>query len=537
MGAVTLLYGGKVKDRIRRSSNDGHIRQGRASVMKALAPAAFLLFTALPNGPAHAQVDLALEIEPTRTPLMAGEVQILEMTVTNHGPDAASAIAITSETPEEITFLSSGPRHSDCAEFQGLTTCTLDELEAGGSALFWLAGYVDPLFSGEFSTSASVSSNVPDAMPADNTATVETAIDPRMIVQSISDVDGNGADDVAVLVHESDLTQVVIKDGKTGNEINTIEIEPGFLPVDLKVLSHYGATPADEVAVLARDPAQEINRVFVRDAADGSGLGARAIAAVRMPRALEIIPDQNGTAAEELVIVAWDPQMQRNRISIKDPRTSGSLLEVVLNANHIIDLEVLPAPEPPSKIALLTITKTFPWPQVSLYDSISGERTDVIDFPSRWVPLDSEIVADISGNSQSEFAILVHHPENATTRVFLADSATEEELPRITVHDSFVGRDLEVVPDFAGSGAEELAISLTRRSDGLARVWVKDADTNQALSKIPHDSVKVPHDIAVIESVGGTEADDILILGTDGAPEVVIRDAQSEKKLKTLSIP
>ena len=95
------------------------------------------------------------------------------LTVTNNGPDAATAVTLVDNLPAGTVFQTAIPSQGSCTG-TGPVTCDLGGIANGGSATVEI-GVVTPA-AGPLTNTAVVSSNESDPVPADNTASENTAL-------------------------------------------------------------------------------------------------------------------------------------------------------------------------------------------------------------------------------------------------------------------------------------------------------------------------------------------------------------------------
>ena len=115
------------------------------------------------------------------------------LTVTNNGPSAAATVTLTDSVPAGSTFVSftqdSGPAFTCNALTPGGTgtiTCTLASFAPSAPATFTLVVAVSPTSTGTVDNSAVVTSSTADPIPANNTATVSSGLNPGTTDLSIT---------------------------------------------------------------------------------------------------------------------------------------------------------------------------------------------------------------------------------------------------------------------------------------------------------------------------------------------------------------
>jgi uncharacterized delta-60 repeat protein/uncharacterized repeat protein (TIGR01451 family) len=109
---------------------------------------------------------------PGRVP--TGRNMTYTLTVTNNGPDSASAVTVTDQLPSSVTFVSTTATQGSCGESTGTVSCTLGEMSSG--AIVTIEIVVRPTTAGRITNFASVASPTPDANQGNNTDSVDASI-------------------------------------------------------------------------------------------------------------------------------------------------------------------------------------------------------------------------------------------------------------------------------------------------------------------------------------------------------------------------
>jgi len=119
--------------------------------------------------------DLTLGKVGMPDPVLAGEVLLYQLTVSNTGPSDAVGVVVTDTVPVSTTFAGASPA---CVESGGVVTCALGTLGAGERASVWIEVRVDAGVAGGtiLTNSAGVSSDTTDPDPTDDTTSEETTV-------------------------------------------------------------------------------------------------------------------------------------------------------------------------------------------------------------------------------------------------------------------------------------------------------------------------------------------------------------------------
>ena len=126
---------------------------------------------------ATVQVTASADVAITKTgpaSVVPGANVVYTITVTNAGPSSADGVVVADPTPAGLTFVSNS---GACVS---AFPCALGTVPAGAPSLVITATYAVPATytsPNPIVNTATVSSTTPDAVPANNTATVQTSID------------------------------------------------------------------------------------------------------------------------------------------------------------------------------------------------------------------------------------------------------------------------------------------------------------------------------------------------------------------------
>ena len=117
--------------------------------------------------------DLSITKVDDIDPILAGNALTYTVTVNNTGPSDAQNVVVTDTLPSGVTFVST----TGCAEDpNGVPTCSLGDIPAGGSAQYTITVTVDPTTSGIITNQADVTSDSADPNLANNTVTEDTTV-------------------------------------------------------------------------------------------------------------------------------------------------------------------------------------------------------------------------------------------------------------------------------------------------------------------------------------------------------------------------
>ena len=148
--------------------------------------------TATALTPVLASADLQL-MQTGPASALAGDPLGYTLTVTNAGPDAAAAVTLSDTLPADLGTPSATTTAGSCSIVSGQLSCALGALASGGTVTITVAGTLSMSTTAtSISNTASVSSTTDDPSPANNTATVVTAVTPLAGCSAVGSVLANG---------------------------------------------------------------------------------------------------------------------------------------------------------------------------------------------------------------------------------------------------------------------------------------------------------------------------------------------------------
>ncbi|MDP9343279.1 MAG: hypothetical protein M3Q23_14545 [Actinomycetota bacterium] len=151
--------------------------------------------------------DLSVTLTDTPDPVTVGANLTYTATVTNLGPDPASAVSLSDTLPSSVTFVSATPTQGACTGISTVT-CPLGPLASGGSATVTIV--VSPQVVKAISNQATVTSPTGDPTTANNTGMQTTTVNPRRPDLVVTNTD---FPDPVLVGHELTYTVVVTNTG------------------------------------------------------------------------------------------------------------------------------------------------------------------------------------------------------------------------------------------------------------------------------------------------------------------------------------
>ncbi len=147
---------------------------GPAGRLIGLSAAAAALLAGGPAGAAAATADLAVDATDSADPVNVGAEFDLVATVSNSGPDAANAVELADELPNQLDVVAVSPTQGSCDRQGKKVGCSLGAIDAGSQARVTLR--VKAKKAGQLVNSATVTSADIDPVAANNSDTETTTV-------------------------------------------------------------------------------------------------------------------------------------------------------------------------------------------------------------------------------------------------------------------------------------------------------------------------------------------------------------------------
>jgi len=168
------------------------------NIMRKVALMAGILLAATPGIAMAASADLSIIKSDSADPVTTGSQLTYSITVSNAGPDAATAVTVTDDLPGHVDFTSATASQGSCADKGKKVTCDLGTLASGASATVTLK--VVPTKAGKITNTATVTSAETDEYATNNsdneTTTVVDAAVPTCAGRKATIVGTPGADTI-----------------------------------------------------------------------------------------------------------------------------------------------------------------------------------------------------------------------------------------------------------------------------------------------------------------------------------------------------
>ena len=289
----------------------------------------------------EAVADLSITKVDSVDPALAGTSLTYTLEVTNNGPSDATSVVVTDTLPAGVTFVST----SGCTEDpNGVPTCSLGTLLAGGSASYTVVVDIDSDTLGTLTNSASVASAATDPVTANDSVSEDT------LIEAEADLSITKVDSVDPVIAGTGLTYTLEVTNAGPSDAASVVITE-TLPAGVTLVSTTGCTEDPSgipTCSLGDLVAGGSTSVTVEVTVDSDTLGVLSNTASVTSATTD--PDEAANTATEETVVEARADLSITKIDSQDP--------VVAGTDFVYTVEV--TNNGPSDAASVVVTDTLP---------------------------------------------------------------------------------------------------------------------------------------------------------------------------------
>ena len=303
-------------------------------------------------------------------------------------------------------------------------------------------------------------------------------------LQAISDINGNGAPEIAAMATLlSGQVRVQIRDSLTGGKINNVFYGTQYSGVDMAVLPDTDSNGADELVVVGATVTGAV-RVQARDALSDAATSTTYYGNQAVPISIAVLPDVSGGGAAEMVMHGIVNGSNQSRSQIRD--------------------------------------------------SVTGLVVRNIFYGDFYVPVRVSTIGDITGDGIPELAELGVAASGAG-RVRIKNAATGDH-----VTNAFIGSDPPIavvgIEDANTDGTRDIAVLVDKA--GLARVSQWSGLTGDFIANVFFSTAGVPAALTLVEDIDTNGEDEFAVLGNNaGQDRVKIKNTIAGTQVNDIDFP
>jgi len=239
------------------------------------------------------------------------------------------------------------------------------------------------------------------------------------------------------------------------------------------------------------------------------------------------LPNVGGSASPDVGVIVEGSV----RVHIRDGSTDALITDIDFGTDTVLQMELLPDIDASGnpEVALLTVQ---PDGQVvvQIRDSVTGLVVKRLFYGLAYEAVAMDVVADYSGNGAPEIAVAGSEPGTDAVRVQLRDSLTNAFVDNVFLGTQSLVKDVVSVTDTSGNGVPELGILGVLKANDQVRMQVWDADTAAFQTNVWFGKVYQPQSTIVMPDINGNGSDEVVAVGVDPATQnirVQVRDSDS----------
>jgi hypothetical protein len=254
-----------------------------------------------------------------------------------------------------------------------------------------------------------------------------------------------------------------------------------------------------------------------------------------------ILPDISGNGSCELVRGGMNPVNGAVMSDVKDASNSSLLKNVFFTGQYVpVALTVVPDFMGSGACELLMLQENLSTGAVcgDVRDASTGAFFRRLWYHWQYRPMTIEAMASFGGTNAPDVAVMARRPSDGALAVAVRDGSTGGLLKRTHFHADFLPVNMEVVPNFGDTLADELAVLGQRLSDAAVAVGVRDASSGVLLKRVFFSSFYTPLDLEPVSNFGDTSAPEIVVLSQrvgDGDAVGEVRDASTGNLISAIS--
>ncbi|MEX0708478.1 MAG: FG-GAP repeat protein [Woeseia sp.] len=340
------------------------------------------------------------------------------------------------------------------------------------------------------------------------------------------DLNGEGP----ALVVVSPDGRVRVKD-MNGVEVAAFDIGISGRIVASRVLPDRNGNAVPELVVLTKNP----NRIVILDLHTGDRLAQSGeLADIGTAVDLELLADTGGTWAGAAAILGASPS--RTMLHDTSALTPINLADFD-NYVQPTDLAIYPDLDgngEPELAVLGENKEAWGSDKIELRDSLSGVKLYDIWLGSGWEVLQQALVSDVNGNATPEVAVLRVPDARDKVTVVMRDIGSKQWLRTMYFDPNYPPIRLLTLPDITGNAADEVVVFGQRFNGGNQKAQLIDSATGAFEGVIFYSSNFDGLDLVRCDDMNGNGADELAMLGrrkSDGLYRVIVKDARTRERL------
>lgn len=344
------------------------------------------------------------------------------------------------------------------------------------------------------------------------------------------DLNGEGPPELVVVSPDG---RVQVKD-MNGVEVAAFDIGGSGRVVASRVMPDRNGNAVPELVVLTKNP----NRIEIRDLLTGDRLAqSEELTDIGVPVDLELLADTGGTWPGAAAILGASP----SRTMIMDMSTLiSSNIADFDNYVQPTDLAIYPDLDGSGSPELAVLGENENQrgsDKIELRDSVSGVKLYDIWLGNGWEVLQQVLVSD-RDNGAPEAAVLRVSDARDRVTVVMRDTGSKQWLGTMNFDPDYPPIRLLTLPDLTGNGAEEIVVFGQRFDGSKQKAQLRDSATGEFAGFIFYSKNFDGLDLVRCDDFNGNRADELAMLGrrkSDGLYRVIVKDTWTGNRLANVN--
>ena len=275
---------------------------------------------------------------------------------------------------------------------------------------------------------------------------------------------------------------------------------------------------------------------------DGDGIARCDIGAVEFtasafePQILSL-GDSNGDGSQDIAALVQDSAAGTVKAYVKDAENGASIKTVAFDGaftpTHFASLPDTNGNGAP-ELVVVGKKPTTGLVRAEIRDSLSGQLLNEIFYNSDFIPKQLSIVPDLNGNGADELALLVKYVSKNKLKAVVKDSMTDAWLGTFGFDVTFEPKDMLVLPDQNGNGGPELGVLAVKDAAARAdKIETRDLLSGALISNTWINKKFDPKEMTLLSDRNGNGFPELGILMT-GSVKAEVRDSKTGKIIKNV---
>jgi PKD repeat protein len=360
--------------------------------------------------------------------------------------------------------------------------------------------------------------------------------DPIRQVLALSDANGNGSPDLALIRRDADrVYRAHVFDGGSGETIRSIGL--GVSPIQAVAVVER-PDGSDDIAAMRQIP-NGSTRVLVVNSGSGETV-ANLNYGTGFVNLDVAAADIDGDGSPEVGVLSESISDRSTRVFFRNVDTEANVTKFFLNARfRPLQLLALPTVNGGSdaEAGVSLIDRSSKKAGVRVVDTGTKEVLQKLEYGATYRTVTTAVIPGAGKAGRAGVVQLGVASDPDGIRVRMRDGGTAALLMTSFINNTRSAVDVAAVADLNGDGKSDIA-TLIGSDENKGKVLLYDAATGAKLRHVDMKNIEMPADLAVSADIDGNGADELVGLGvSDGVDRIAIFDSATGTKLRKIDVP